>query len=179
MDLNIPDGYFISLVAAAAANNVIGDGEKMPWHIPEDLKHFKNVTSGKPVIMGRKTYDSIGRPLPKRTNIVITRDKDWHAEGVVVVHDLQTAIDEGVKAISSGNEGVNGGELCVIGGGHIYQQFLKFAQMIHLTRVAKNFKGSALFPELNEQDWVCVSREKLISENMYDFEIFFEQHNRR
>lgn len=175
MNLTLPDGYFISLVAAAAANNVIGDGEKMPWHIPEDLKHFKTVTSGKPVIMGRKTYESIGRPLPGRTNIIITRDKNWRCDGVLIVHDLQTAIDAGVSVSSAATSK----ELCVIGGGTIYQQFLSKASLIYLTRINKNFNGSAHFPEISPEEWSCVSSEKLVSENMYDFEIFFEQHKRK
>jgi dihydrofolate reductase len=85
----------LALIVAAAANNVIGCENRLPWHLPEDLKYFKATTMGKPIIMGRKTYDSIGRALPGRTNIVITRQQDWQAEGVLVAHDLDQAIEFG------------------------------------------------------------------------------------
>ena len=104
----------ISMIAAIADDNVIGDGEKMLWHIPEDFKLFRDITTGKPIIMGRKTYDSIGRPLPKRHNIVLTRDASWTAEGVDVTQHLDDAIEIAT------NDGVE--EICIIGGGHIYRR---------------------------------------------------------
>lgn len=164
------DTPLISMIAAIANNNVIGDGEKMPWHIPEDLKLFKQITTGKPVIMGRKTYESIGRPLPNRLNIVMTRDPNWTADGVLSAHSEDDALE---KASQEDPD-----EICIIGGGHIYQQFLPRAERIYLTRIGKNFNGNARFPEWNEQDWTLTKQEKLPLEHSYDFEILFEQRDR-
>jgi dihydrofolate reductase len=160
----------ISMIAAIANNNVIGDGEKMPWHVPEDLKLFRNITSGKPVIMGRKTYESIGRPLPKRHNIVMTRDTTWHAEGVSVVQSIDAALHEAAQSTPE--------EICIIGGGAIYQQFLSRADRIYLTRMGKNFIGNARFPEWNDQEWTLTKQHHIDLENDYEFEIIFEQRDR-
>ena len=159
------------MIAAIANNNVIGDGEKMPWHVPEDLKLFRKITSGKPVIMGRKTYDSIGRPLPKRHNIVMTRDTNWDAEGVSVVQSIDAALHEAAKEQPD--------EICILGGGLIYQQFLPRADRIYLTRMCKNFNGSARFPEWNEDEWVLTEQRPVELENDYDFDVVFEQRDRK
>jgi len=165
----------VSMIAAIAQNNVIGDGETMPWHIPEDLKLFKNLTSGKPIIMGRKTYESIGRPLPKRENIVITRDATWHADGVSICNSPEAALKLAKeKALEKQID-----EVFVIGGGTIYQQLLPLADRICLTRIAKNFIGSARFPEWNEDEWSITELRSLNLENEYDFKIIFEQRDRK
>jgi dihydrofolate reductase len=145
----------LALIVAAAANNVIGCENRLPWHLPEDLKYFKATTMGKPIIMGRKTYDSIGKALPGRTNIVITRQQDWQAEGVLVAHDLDQAIGLAEGVVGSAGEEI--GEAVVIGGAEIYRASIKRAQKVYLTRIEKNFSGDAYFPELSPQEWLKVS----------------------
>ena len=147
----------ISLIVAAADNNVIGGDNKMLWHIPEDFKHFKNVTMGKPCIMGRKTFESIvaslGKPLPGRINIVVSR-KNPQYDGALTVKDLDEAFDQAGKV-----EGVS--EIMVIGGAQIYAQALPRADRIYLTRVHQSPEGDATFPALNEDDWEIVEERKI------------------
>lgn len=133
----------VSLIAALSENRVIGINNKLPWHISEDLKRFKTLTNGHPVIMGRKTYESIGRPLPNRTNIIITRDTDFAADGCTVVHSLDEAIE---KAKTS--QGSN--EVFVIGGGQIFTQVLGRADRLYLTLVHTTLDGDAYFPEYSD-----------------------------
>lgn len=134
----------ITLVAAMAEGNVIGLDNAMPWHLPEDLKHFKATTLGKPVIMGRKTFDSIGRPLPGRLNIVITRQADWQHEGVTVVHSLQDAL-----ALAA-----NVDEVCIVGGAEIYRQALPLADRMCLTHIRLSVAGDATFPQWQADEWL-------------------------
>jgi len=147
----------ISLVVAMTENRVIGIENRLPWHIPEDLKRFKKITSGHPIIMGRKTFESIGRPLPNRTNIVITRNKDYRAEGVVSCFSLEEAIEWAGRAPGAG-------EIFVIGGGEIFKQALPKADRIYLTIVEWPFEGDAFFPAFDEKKFREVSQERL-SEN--------------
>lgn len=140
----------IALIAAQAENHVIGLDNQMPWHLPEDLQYFKKVTLGKPVIMGRKTFESIGRPLPGRTNIVITRQSNWSSEGVSVASSLDAALELAEKESPD--------ELMVIGGAQIYAEALPSAQRIYLTQIHKVIDGDAWFPAL-EDDWRQVSRQ--------------------
>lgn len=132
----------VSLVVAASDNNVIGKNNKLLWHLPQDLKYFKNVTWAMPVIMGRKTFESLGKPLNGRYNIVITRQKNWKPEGVVVVSDLQAAY----KAA----EAADTREVFVLGGGEIYAQAIGDADKIHLTRVHAQLDGDTHFPVLDK-----------------------------
>ncbi|GAA65519.1 dihydrofolate reductase [Pseudoalteromonas sp. BSi20311] len=125
------------MIAAMANNRVIGLDNKMPWHLPGDLQHFKKVTSGKPVIMGRKTFESIGRPLPGRRNIIITRNKDYHASGIETVTTPEAAL-ELVNDVA---------EVMIIGGGNIYQQFLEQAQRLYLTFIDLDVEGDTQFPD--------------------------------
>jgi dihydrofolate reductase len=141
----------ISLIAAVAENNVIGGGNAMLWHIPEDFKYFKSVTIGKPIIMGRKTFDSIGRPLPGRLNIVITRQTGWVADGVTVAPSLEDAIKTAEKTEAS--------EAMVIGGAQIYAAALPFATTIYLTHIQKGYTGDAVFPPVDVTAWREVSRD--------------------
>lgn len=127
----------ISLIAAMANNRIIGKDNDMPWHLPADLKHFKKITLGKPVLMGRKTYESIGRPLPGRRNIVLSRNADLHIEGVEVV--------DSIDKINSLLTGVD--ELMVIGGGHIYNAFLAKADILYLTHIDLDVEGDTQFPD--------------------------------
>jgi len=142
----------IALIVAQAQNRVIGGDNKLLWHIPEDLKRFKALTTGKPIIMGRKTYDSIGRPLPNRTNIVITRQQGWKTDGVTVVNSLEDAFK---TAKTLGSE-----EVMVIGGAEIYKAALPFATSVYLTQIQKAYDGDALFPVLDQSEWQETSREK-------------------
>ncbi|GAB3105555.1 dihydrofolate reductase [Aestuariicella hydrocarbonica] len=140
----------LALIVAQASNRVIGRNNKMPWHLPEDLQYFKRVTLGKPIIMGRKTFESIGRPLPGRTNIVITRQPDWHAEGAVVVSSLEAAIARGQQESTD--------EVMVIGGAQIYAASLPLVDRVYLTQVHRDYEGDARFPELGD-GWREVARE--------------------
>lgn len=142
----------ISFVLARANNGVIGADNAIPWRIPEDLKYFKAVTMGKPIVMGRKTWDSFPKkPLPGRTNIVITRDADWHAEGAVVVHSMDDAL---AKARSE-----NTGEIAIIGGAEIYKLALPYASRIYLTEVHIDAKGDVSLPPFDPALWRESSRE--------------------
>lgn len=133
----------LEMIVAHAQNGVIGNAGAMPWHIPEDLKHFRSVTTGAAVIMGRKTFESIGRPLPKRLNIVITRQANYAAPGCTVVSDLAAAL-EAAKASD---------RQIIIGGGEIYRQALPQADRLWITEIAASPAGDTTFPNLNEADW--------------------------
>ncbi|MDG1819661.1 MAG: dihydrofolate reductase [Porticoccaceae bacterium] len=145
----------ISLIVAVSRNGVIGIDNQLPWHLPEDLKYFKSVTMGKPIIMGRKTFDSIGRPLPGRTNIVITRDSSWQAEGVEVAQTLAQAMTLG--GLACANAGVD--EAMVIGGEQIYRMTLPAADRLYLTEVQAEVEGDAFFPEFDANQWQQVSEK--------------------
>lgn len=146
----------IALVVAVADNGVIGQNGRLPWHISADLKYFKRVTVGKPVIMGRKTYDSIGRPLPRRTNIVITRNADWWAEGVVTASDTASALALAYE--EAHRTGVD--EIAVIGGAEIYRQMVTKADRIYLTEIHRNFDGDARLDLNLGQEWRETTRER-------------------
>lgn len=157
----------ISLIVAKAQNDVIGDSNKLPWYLPADLKRFKELTTGRKVVMGRKTFDSIirtlGRPLPNRTNIVITRNLNFVAiPGVIVAHSLEEAL----------NKTNNLKEVFVIGGAQIYQQALPLADRIYLTEVKANITGDTYFPATNYDSWTEVSRENHLKDdkNEYDYD---------
>jgi dihydrofolate reductase len=134
----------ISLIAAVSENGVIGVDNKLPWYIPEDLKRFKELTSGKTVIMGRKTYDSIGKPLPNRLNIVVSRNKDLHIDGCLVVDSIVNAIRK------AGTDK----DIFIIGGGEIYKKSVRFARRIYLTKVHETVEGDTTFPEIDMDCWV-------------------------
>jgi dihydrofolate reductase len=133
----------ISIIVAAAENNVIGSRNQLPWHLPDDLKRFKALSLGKPVVMGRKTQQSIGRPLPGRTNIVVSRQPELYIEGCIVVPTLDAAI-AGANAAQ---------EIVVIGGAEIFQQALPFTTTVHLTRVHASVEGDVHFPPLDPAQW--------------------------
>lgn len=138
----------VSLIVARAANGVIGVDGQLPWRIPSDLQFFKQRTVGKPIVMGRKTFASIGRPLPRRTNIVVTRDPAWTSEGVVVAHDIPSAIALGYEdAHRTGAD-----EVVVIGGAEVYRQALPKAQRIYLTEVHRDYAGDAVI-DLDLSGW--------------------------
>jgi len=151
----------ISLVVAMGENRVTGAANGLPWRLPADLKHFKRVTMGHPIVMGRRTWEAIGRPLPGRTNIVVTRRADFEAPGAVVVDSLEAA-----KA-SAGDAG----ELMIIGGAEIFEQALGEARRIYLTEIHAAFDGDTYFPQISEDEWACVSREDFDKDdnNPYDY----------
>ena len=145
----------ITLVAAIASNNVIGKENSLPWNIPEDLKRFKQMTSGNTILMGRKTFDSIGRPLPNRQNIVMTKDKNFEQEGIKVINDF----DEALELIKESNE-----DVFVIGGSKIYELFEPVANSLAITRILKDFEGDAFFPDINWDLWQIEKEEKFFDE---------------
>jgi dihydrofolate reductase len=154
----------IAMIAAMGSNRVIGNGNRLPWHLPADLRRFKALTVGHTLIMGRRTYDSIGRPLPWRKIVVITRQPDWHREGVEVVHSL----DEALQSVR--RDGTDD-EVFIAGGGEIFEQALPVAERIYLTRIEAPFPGDAHFPQLDPQDWRIVEQEhhEASDENPYPF----------
>lgn len=138
----------IILVLARATNGVIGSDGGMPWHIPADLRHFKQITKGRPMIMGRKTFDSLPGLLPGRRHIVLTRDTTWEEEGAEVVH----SVEEALKV-------ANGPHVCVIGGAQIYDLFMDLADRIEMTEISATPKGDTVLPALNPRKWHQVARE--------------------
>ena len=138
----------LSLLVAADENNVIGKDNALPWHLPNDLRYFKNLTWAMPILMGRKTFESIGKALPGRKSIVITRNPEWKWDGVTVVHSIDAALsaakDEDVK------------EIFVIGGAEIFTAAFPVAQRIYLTRIHHSFEGDVFFPELPAEQWTLV-----------------------
>ncbi|QOY38014.1 type 3 dihydrofolate reductase [Anaerobacillus isosaccharinicus] len=159
----------ISLIVATGENRVIGLNNKMPWHLPADLAYFKNTTSGHAVVMGRKTFESIGRPLPNRTNIILTRDENFQAEGCQVIHSVEEALQLGKVQ-----------DLFIIGGAEIYHQFLAQADRVYLTYIEENFEGDTFFPELTDE-WKLVSTEKHLPDekNQYNYEFRVYEKNQQ
>jgi len=145
----------LSLIVAAAQNGVIGRDNQLPWHLPQDLKYFKANTLGKPIVMGRKTFDSIGKPLPGRTNIVITRQANWHAQGVLVAQSVEDALAIGCAVRDEQQQLAN--EIMVIGGAEIYRSALPIASRVYLTRIHADVEGDAYFPELPGDQWQKIS----------------------
>jgi dihydrofolate reductase len=138
----------LTLVVAMDAKRGIGIDNKLPWHLPEDLAHFKRVTLGQPIIMGRKTFDSIGRPLPGRRNIVVTRNRDWHADGVDAVASLEEAIALAGDAPAS-----------IIGGAQIFNEALEFADRMIVTHIEREYHCDTFFPEIDPGKWTATARE--------------------
>lgn len=143
----------IQIVVARASNGVIGRDGDMPWRLPSDLRHFKAVTLNAPVIMGRKTFQSIGRPLPGRANIVVSRS-DFQAGGVETVDSLEAAMARGAELARQNGAG----KVSVIGGGEIYRQALEFADELHITEVEADIDGDTMFPALDSDVWERISR---------------------
>ena len=157
----------LSLIAAMAQNRVIGRNNKLPWYLPEDLKYFKRVTMGKPLIMGRKTFESLGKPLPGRPHIIITRDESYAYPGCHIVHNIESALGraESLLLIDGGDEVV------VIGGAEIYGLMLPEVNRMYLTKVHHSVEGDAEFPEFNGENWQEIAREDFSAEppNEYDY----------
>lgn len=143
----------LSIIVAIANNGVIGINNTLPWHLPEDLKRFKALTMGHHIIMGRKTYESLGRLLPGRTTVIVTRNQDYKVEGALIAHSLQAAI-----ALCKDDD-----EVFLIGGAELYQDGLKMANKLYITEVALDVKGDAFFPDFTYQEWLETAREAHIS----------------
>lgn len=161
----------ISLLVAMDENRVIGHQNKLPWHIPRDLQYFKQLTLGHTIIMGRKTYESIGRPLPQRRNVVLTRQDMSFPEGVEVIHDLDT-LYEWEKA--NPDE-----EYFVIGGGNLFNQVIEHADRMYITLIKHPFKGDTFFPEFNEADWTLTHKEKGIKDEQNPYDYYFLTYDRK
>lgn len=158
----------ISIIVAVAANGVIGDKNKLLWHISEDLKHFKALTTGHPVVMGRKTCESLGRPLPDRVNVVVTR-QELDIPGCTVVHSLAEALE-----LFGADE-----EVFVIGGAQIYAEALPLADRFYLTRVEHDYEGDTRFPAWNEAEWRLTASERFPRGAAYPWPFVFETYERR
>jgi dihydrofolate reductase len=152
----------VILVVAMARNRVIGRNNGLPWHLPADLQHFKRTTMGKPILMGRRTFESIGKPLPGRTNLVLTRAAQWTSPGVVTVHSIEEALQQS-GAVP---------ELAGIGGAQVFELLLPLAERIHLTRIDAEFEGDTWFPVLPQHSWqeLDVQRRPADERNPYDME---------
>lgn len=154
----------ISLIVAMASNRVIGVGNRMPWHLSADLKRFRALTWGKPILMGRKTHESIGRPLPGRLNLVLTRDPGYRAEGCTVVHDFAEAL----RALPPNTE-----ELMIIGGARLYTEFLPSAQRLYITQIHREFEGDVYFPAYDASAWREIERVDVTNDPTVDFSYSF------
>jgi dihydrofolate reductase len=154
----------LSLIVAMDKNRLIGSNGKLPWHLPGDLRNFKKITLHKPIIMGRKTHESIGKPLPDRKNIIISRNNDYRAEGCVICHNLEDALK-----LCAGDE-----EAIIIGGAEIYLQALDQVDRIYLTEVHAELEGDVYFPEFGRESWDEIIRDDYLAdeENEYSFSFF-------
>ncbi|WP_077618507.1 dihydrofolate reductase [Bacillus sinesaloumensis] len=152
----------ISLLVAMDKNRLIGKDNDLPWRLPADLAYFKRVTMGHPIIMGRKTYDSIGRPLPGRENIIVTRDTSYKMEGCKVIH----SIEEIVKMRKESEQ-----ELFVIGGAEIFKEILPYSDRLYITEIEEEFEGDTYFPAFDKSEWKIISKEQGIKDekNPYDY----------
>jgi dihydrofolate reductase len=164
-----PRQPLISLIVAMAQNGVIGRDNALPWRLPEDLKRFKEFTLGKPILMGRKTFEAIGRPLPGRANLVLTRDRDWHAAGVIPVHSVEEALLQTRTC----------DELVAIGGAEIYRLLLPLARRIYLTHVHADVPGDTYFPAFDPAQWDDVEFRSLPADDRHAYPLTFVTLERR
>ncbi|QED48322.1 dihydrofolate reductase [Cytobacillus dafuensis] len=160
----------ISLIWAMDENRVIGRNNELPWHIPEDLKFFKRTTMGQPIAMGRKTWDSLGRPLPGRDNIVVTRNPSFSYEGCTVLNSIEELME-----FSNQRDD----EIFVIGGAEIFKLVLPFTDRLYLTRIYHRFEGDTYFPEINFSEWELISKEKGLKDEKNPFDYEFEIYKRK
>ena len=147
-----------------ASNRVIGLDNQMPWHLSADLKRFKKITLGSPIVMGRKTFESIGRPLPGRLNILISRNPAYKPEGCLVVNDIESALNLGCQ---------NAGNIFVIGGSTLYRALLPIANTLYITQINKDFPGDTLFPQIDNEHWTEVEREDISDDPTVAFSYSF------
>ena len=159
----------IAIIAAVARNGVIGSGNRLPWYLPEDLKRFRRLTLGHAVIMGRRTFESIGEPLAGRSNIVVTRSADWIRPGCRAAHSLEAAL----AAVREPQDAL------VIGGAEIYALALPIARRLYMTEIERDFEGDAFFPEFDRSRWCEVSRERQASGGPEGFDYAFVEYERK
>lgn len=152
----------LSIIAAMASNNVIGLNNTLPWHLPEDLKRFKALTTGHHMIMGRKTYESLGRLLPNRTTVIVTRNKDYQVEGALIAHSVEEAIQ-----MSSGDD-----EAFLIGGAELYKEGVRLADKLYLTYLKNAYDGDTKFPIIDFNQWTEQSKKDLVSINGLEYNNF-------
>lgn len=153
----------MEIVVAMTSNHVIGQNGDMPWHLPADLVHFKELTSGHAIIMGRRTWESIGKPLPNRLNIVVTRQEDYVAEDVTVVHSLEDGI------VAAGTQ-----RIFLVGGGEMYKEALPIASKMHITRIDALIDGDTKFPEIDELIWQCKNMVNRSADEKNPYDLVFE-----
>jgi dihydrofolate reductase len=158
----------ITLIVAVADTGVIGRNNTLPWHLPEDLKRFKQLTMGKPIVMGRKTFESIGKPLPGRQNIVLTREPNYRRDGITVVHDAAAVLQAAGGAR----------EIMIIGGSDLFRLFLPHASRIHLTRVHGDIEGDVMWPALDDT-WSVTERETYAADERHAHAMTFEVWEKR
>lgn len=153
----------ISIIAAVSSGNVIGKKNTLPWYFPPDLKHFKEITMGHTIIMGNKTHESIGKILPGRTNIVLTKNKNFKSEGALIFHSTNEALDYARKIAET--------ETFIIGGASIFEETINLVDRLYLTKIYKKFDGDVYFPKLNLKNWKLVSSESHhFDEGNFDYE---------
>lgn len=157
------------MIAAVAENNALGKNNELVWHLPNDFKRFKELTTGHHIIMGRKTFESFPKPLPNRTHIVITRQENYNPDGCIVVNSIEKAI-----AICPENE-----DSYIIGGGEIYNLGLQYADIIEITKVHHTFEADAFFPKINESDWLLVESEENFKDEKHLFDYTYETYIKR
>jgi len=156
----------ISLVVAASENNAIGKNNQLLWNLPNDLKFFKNTTWGFPVIMGRKTFEEVNKPLPGRTNIVITNNPGWQAAGTITAGNINEAIAKAAET--------NSKQAFIIGGGEIYKQSMEIADIIYITRVHAQLEGDTFFPEIDESKWKLTSNQDFVADEKHAYNYSFQ-----
>lgn len=159
----------ITTIVAKAENNIIGNNNELIWHLPNDLRRFKSLTSGHPIIMGRKTFESIGRPLPNRINIVITRNVELNFEGIIIENSLEEAISKAKEMDEN---------IFIIGGGNIYKQAMDISDVLEVTEVHHDFEGDTKFPEIDSDTWKETSREKFTMDEKHLYEYSFVRYER-
>lgn len=142
----------IAMIAGVAENGVIGNDQTIPWRVPSDMAFFKRMTTGKPIVMGRKQFDTVGRPLPNRTNIVVTRQQGYQPDGVLVFHDLDVAVQKAIAVAEA--DGID--EIMIIGGGNLYAQLMDRADRLYISHIDLSPQGDVVFPTIVEADWVVV-----------------------
>lgn len=159
--IETPNNPKVSIIAAISENRGIGKNNKLLWHIPQDLSRFKKITLGHPVIMGRTTFESLGKPLPERDNIIVTRDLNYQAQGCIICHSIEEALKVAEKKDRE--------EIFVIGGGQIYQQAIKYADKLYLTIVSGNFEADTFFPDYSEFKKETFKEEGTYNQYKYTF----------
>lgn len=159
----------LTLIAAAGENNALGKDNDLVWHLPDDFRRFKKLTSGHNIIMGRKTFDSFPQPLPNRTHVVVTRKENWKKAGIVVVHSLERAIE-----LTADDP-----QPFIIGGGEIYKQSMDVADRIELTRVHGTFEADTFFPEINEKEWELTAEEFHDKDEKHKYAFTYLTYDRR